>query len=116
MEALAPCSNLGLESRLHGNSLWNRRLTDCAVELRKKQSARSQEGSNPLTKPQLLLRALTYRSIYRKLATIATTIKFMGCILLVVAVAFPRVILVLMYLFTTMLQHAYHGILVPLLG
>jgi hypothetical protein len=40
----------------------------------------------------------------------------MGCILLVLVVAFPRVILVLMYLFTTMLQHAYHSVLVPLLG
>jgi hypothetical protein len=40
----------------------------------------------------------------------------MGCILLIVLLAFPRVVLVLMYLFTTMLQHAYHNLLVPLLG
>ena len=40
----------------------------------------------------------------------------MGCILLLVILAFPRVILVLMFLFTTMLQHAYHGLLLPLLG
>ena len=40
----------------------------------------------------------------------------MGCILLLLILAFPRVILVLMYFFTTMLQHAYHGILIPLLG
>jgi hypothetical protein len=40
----------------------------------------------------------------------------MGCILLIILLAFPRVILVLMFLFTTMLQHAYHGLLIPLLG
>jgi hypothetical protein len=40
----------------------------------------------------------------------------MGCILLVLILAFPRVVLVLMFLFSTMLQHAYHGLLVPLLG
>ena len=40
----------------------------------------------------------------------------MGCIFLIVLLAFPRVVLVLIYLFTTMLQHAYHGLLVPLLG
>ena len=40
----------------------------------------------------------------------------MGCILLLLILAFPRVILVLMFLFTTMLQHAYHGLLIPLLG
>ena len=40
----------------------------------------------------------------------------MGCILLLLIFAFPRVMLVLMFLFTTMLQRAYHGILVPLLG
>jgi hypothetical protein len=30
--------------------------------------------------------------------------------------AFPRAILVLMFLFTTYLQRAYHGMLLPLLG
>jgi hypothetical protein len=40
----------------------------------------------------------------------------MGCLLLIVLLAFPRVVLVLMFLFTTMLQHAYHGLLIPLLG
>jgi len=40
----------------------------------------------------------------------------MGCILLLLIIAFPRVLLVLMFLFTTMLQRAYHGILIPLLG
>lgn len=40
----------------------------------------------------------------------------MGCILLVLILAFPRVILVLMFLFTDLLQKAYHGLLIPLLG
>jgi hypothetical protein len=40
----------------------------------------------------------------------------MGCILLVLLAAFPRVALVLMFLFTNMLQQAYHGFLLPLLG
>ena len=40
----------------------------------------------------------------------------MGCIVLVLVVAFPRVALVLMFLFTTVLQRAYHGLLIPLLG
>ena len=40
----------------------------------------------------------------------------MGCILLVLLLAFPRVALVLMFLFTTYLQQAYHGLLLPLLG
>ena len=40
----------------------------------------------------------------------------MGCILLLLIIAFPRVILVLMYFFTDVLQKAYHGFLLPLLG
>ncbi len=40
----------------------------------------------------------------------------MPCLLLVLVLAFPRVVLVLMFLFTTYLQRAYHGILVPALG
>lgn len=38
------------------------------------------------------------------------------CLLALVVFAFPRVVLVLMYLFTTYLQHAYHSLLVPVLG
>lgn len=40
----------------------------------------------------------------------------MPCLILLVVFAFPRVVLVLMLLFSTYLQHAYHGILVPILG
>jgi hypothetical protein len=40
----------------------------------------------------------------------------MPCLLLVVAFAFPRVILALMFFFSTYLERAYHGFLLPLLG
>ena len=40
----------------------------------------------------------------------------MPCLAVVVVLLFPRVVLVVLWLFTTYLQHAYHGILVPLLG
>jgi hypothetical protein len=40
----------------------------------------------------------------------------MGCLLFIVVLAFPRVILALMFFFSTYLERAYHGLLVPLLG
>jgi hypothetical protein len=40
----------------------------------------------------------------------------MPCLLLLVLVAFPRVVLVLMYLLSDYLQRAYTGLLLPLLG
>ena len=40
----------------------------------------------------------------------------MPCLLTLVVLLFPRVILFLMWLFTSYLDHAYHGILIPLLG
>ena len=40
----------------------------------------------------------------------------MACLFLILVLAFPRVILALLFLFTGYLQHAYHGLLVPLLG
>ena len=40
----------------------------------------------------------------------------MPCLLVIVAAAFPRVCLVLMFLLSDYLQRAYHGILVPILG
>jgi hypothetical protein len=40
----------------------------------------------------------------------------MPCLLLILVVAFPRVVLVLMFLMSTYLQRAYHGLLIPLLG
>jgi hypothetical protein len=40
----------------------------------------------------------------------------MPCLLVLLLLAFPRVVLVLMYLTSTYLQRAYHGLLIPLLG
>ena len=40
----------------------------------------------------------------------------MPCLLLILVLAFPRIVLVLMFLLSTYLQRAYHGLLVPLLG
>ncbi len=40
----------------------------------------------------------------------------MPCLLVLVILAFPRVVLILMYLMSDYLQRAYTGILVPLLG
>ena len=40
----------------------------------------------------------------------------MPCILLLIVLAFPRVVLLLMFLLSTYLQRAYDGLLLPLLG
>jgi hypothetical protein len=40
----------------------------------------------------------------------------MPCLLLLVMLAFPRVVLLLMFLLSDYLQRAYHGLLLPLLG
>jgi hypothetical protein len=40
----------------------------------------------------------------------------MPCLLAIVVLAFPRVVLVLIWLFSTMLDRAYHGLLIPVLG
>jgi hypothetical protein len=40
----------------------------------------------------------------------------MPCLLLLLVFAFPRLILALMFFFSTYLQHAYANLLVPLLG
>jgi hypothetical protein len=40
----------------------------------------------------------------------------MPCLLVLVILAFPRVVLVLMWLFSNYLQRAYDNILIPLLG
>lgn len=40
----------------------------------------------------------------------------MPCLLVVAILAFPRAVLVLMFLFSSYLQRAYHGLLLPLLG
>jgi hypothetical protein len=40
----------------------------------------------------------------------------MPCLLVFAVLLFPRLILVLMWLFGTMLDRAYHGLVIPLLG
>ncbi len=40
----------------------------------------------------------------------------MPCLLALVVLAFPRVVLVLMWLFSNTLDRAYHGLVIPLLG
>ncbi len=40
----------------------------------------------------------------------------MPCLLLILFVAFPRIALVLIFLFSNYLQRAYHGLLLPLIG
>jgi UDP-N-acetylmuramyl pentapeptide phosphotransferase/UDP-N-acetylglucosamine-1-phosphate transferase len=40
----------------------------------------------------------------------------MPCLLLLIVVAFPRVVLAILFLLTNYLDRAYHGLLVPLLG
>jgi len=40
----------------------------------------------------------------------------MPCLLALVVLAFPRVVLVLMWLFSNSLDRAYHGLVIPLLG
>jgi hypothetical protein len=40
----------------------------------------------------------------------------MPCLLLIIFLAFPRIALVLIFLFSNYLQRAYHGLLLPLLG
>jgi hypothetical protein len=38
------------------------------------------------------------------------------CLLLIVLLAFPRIALVLLFVFSNYLQRAYHGLILPLLG
>ena len=40
----------------------------------------------------------------------------MPCLVVLLAVAFPRLVLFLTWLFTNTLERAYHGLLIPLLG
>jgi hypothetical protein len=40
----------------------------------------------------------------------------MPCLLVIVLLAFPRVVLVFMFLTSTYLQRAYHDLIVPILG
>jgi hypothetical protein len=40
----------------------------------------------------------------------------MGCLILIVFLAFPRLALALLFFFTNYIERAYHGLLIPLLG
>ena len=40
----------------------------------------------------------------------------MGCLVIILFLAFPRVALLLLFLFTNYLGRAYHGLLLPVLG
>jgi len=40
----------------------------------------------------------------------------MPCLLVLIVLAFPRLVLALMFFFSNYLDRAYHGLLVPLLG
>lgn len=40
----------------------------------------------------------------------------MPCLVVVLMLVFPRIVLALVFLFSNYLQHAYHGLLLPLLG
>jgi len=40
----------------------------------------------------------------------------MPCLLVILVLAFPRIVLVAMFLLSNYLQRAYHGLLIPLLG
>ena len=40
----------------------------------------------------------------------------MPCLFVLLILAFPRVVLVLMFLFSTYLQRAYHDLIIPILG
>jgi len=40
----------------------------------------------------------------------------MPCLLLILVLAFPRIVLLLLFLFSTYLERAYHGLILPLLG
>jgi hypothetical protein len=40
----------------------------------------------------------------------------MPCLVLILILAFPRVVLVLMLLLSTYIERAYHGLIIPLLG
>jgi hypothetical protein len=40
----------------------------------------------------------------------------MGCIFIILLFAFPRLALLLLFLFTGILERAYHGLIIPILG
>ena len=40
----------------------------------------------------------------------------MPCLLLIIFLAFPRIALALLFFFSTYLERAYHGLIIPVLG
>jgi len=40
----------------------------------------------------------------------------MPCLVLILVLAFPRIVLAALFFFTTYIERAYHGLLLPLLG
>ena len=40
----------------------------------------------------------------------------MPCLLLILLLAFPRVVLLLLFIFSNYLERAYHGLILPLIG
>jgi hypothetical protein len=40
----------------------------------------------------------------------------MPCLLLILFLAFPRIVLLLLFVFSNYLERAYHGLILPLLG
>ena len=40
----------------------------------------------------------------------------MPCLVVILVLAFPRIVLALLFFFSTYLERAYHGLLIPLLG
>jgi hypothetical protein len=40
----------------------------------------------------------------------------MPCVIVLIVLFFPRVVLVVMWLFTNTLERAYHGLIIPILG
>ena len=87
-------------------------------------AGRNLTGASPGKQPGRPLRRYLlrrYDSTQRRIATFATihsvgAFPLMPCILLLVVLAFPRVVLVLMFLLSDYLTRAYHGLLLPLLG
>jgi hypothetical protein len=64
-----------------------------------------------------LFSVVTGRQIAAPIGRESATIDPMPCLLVIVVLAFPRVALVLLWLFNThYLTRVYHGLLVPLIG
>jgi hypothetical protein len=40
----------------------------------------------------------------------------MPCLIVILVLAFPRIVLACLFLFSNYLQHAYHGLVLPVLG